>query len=152
VGVAVAVVVGVNVAVSVAVGVGVRVAVGVAVDVAVGVGLDVAVAVAVAVAVGVGVGDGQLARMKFSCKPSISPPVLHSYCVKCEPVSRCAPTVAPKPSFSVRKPYTNSKFGEFSCRRISKSRGTPLEQQRLARHSILKMRLGAVPVTEVNMP
>src|ERR1043166_492617 len=138
-----------------AVGVGVGVGVKVAVAVAVGVGVNVAVAVAVGDgdAVGVGVGETQESLKKLSCKPSISPPVPHSNCVKCEPVSRCAPTVALSPVLPFRVPYMISKLGVFSCKRTSKSRaGVPSEQQRFSRNSMLKMRLGAVPDTDVNTP
>src|ERR1700756_4866582 len=46
-----------------------------------------------------------------------------------------------------------SKLDVFSCKRISKSRvGGPLGQQGTSRYSMLKMRLGAVPDTEVNIP
>src|SRR5262245_37533756 len=46
-----------------------------------------------------------------------------------------------------------SKLGEFSCSRTSKSSsGGPPEQQRFSLNSMLKMRLGAVPLTEVNTP
>src|SRR5438876_10402621 len=107
-----------------------------------------------AVGVGVGVGDGHPApRMKLSCKPSTSPPVLHSNCVKCEPVSRCAPTVALSPVLPFRAPYMISKLGVSSCKRTSKSKtGGPSEQHKFSRNSMLKMRLGAVPDTEVNTP
>src|SRR5712692_2309467 len=46
-----------------------------------------------------------------------------------------------------------SKLDVFSCKRTSKSRiGGPPEQQGTSRYSMLKMRLGAVPDTEVNIP
>src|ERR1700757_5055249 len=105
------------------------------------------------VPVGVGVGDAQGASVKLSCRPWDSPPVLHSNCVEREPVSRCTPTVALEPVLPVRLPYMISKLAVFSCRRTSKSRiGGPLEQQNCSRNSMLKMRLGALPLIEVNTP
>src|SRR5205085_2304187 len=46
-----------------------------------------------------------------------------------------------------------SKLGVSSCKRTSKLRsGGPGEQHRFSRNSMLKIRLGAVPDTEVNTP
>src|SRR4029077_10018321 len=68
-------------------------------------------------------------------------------------VSRCPPTVAPEPVLPFSPPYMISKLGVFSCRRTSKSRICgPLVQQNCSRNSMLKMRLGAVPLIEVNTP
>src|ERR1700681_3305560 len=46
-----------------------------------------------------------------------------------------------------------SKLGVSSCKRTSKSRaGGPTARNKFSRNSMLKMRLGAVPDTEVNTP
>src|SRR5438477_8893860 len=46
-----------------------------------------------------------------------------------------------------------SKLGVFSCKRTSKSSiGGSFKQHKFSLNSMLKMRLGAVPDTEVNIP
>src|SRR5689334_18164475 len=69
-----------------------------AVGVAVGVLLGVRVRVGVQVGVTVGVGvEGSIRHgpdTKVSWRPLCTPPVLHSYCVKVVPLSRCTPIVA----------------------------------------------------------
>jgi hypothetical protein len=47
---------------------------------------------------------------------------------------------------------SNRPFGSFSYRRTSKFCGAPSSQYSVVRHSMLKMRLGALPVTEVKTP
>src|SRR5205085_1393861 len=61
----------------------------------------------------------------------------------------CAPTTIVVSPLS-RSPYTMSNLSCPSKRRISKFVYAP--RMRTVRHSILKTRLGAVPVVEVKMP
>src|SRR6267154_2435900 len=53
---------------------------------------------------------------------------------------------------SVPKITSNRPFGSFSYRRTSKFCGAVSSQYSTVRHSMLKIRLGALPVTEVKMP
>jgi hypothetical protein len=160
VGVSVEVLVGVSEGKLVGVSVGVSVIVLVLVGVLVGVGLDVVVLVDVGVRVevevkvGVKVGSPQAYGRNVSCRPELRPPALHSYSVKlpkgAAPLSLCTPTVALLP-WPLISPYTKSNLSWPSYNLISKFT-IPLLQaplfSRQARHSILKMRLGAEPLVD----
>jgi hypothetical protein len=129
--------------------VGVEVSVGTVVTTPVGVSVLVGCAVFVWVAVGVLVTQGGDA--KLSCIPALNPPVLHSNCVNAVPRLLCTPTVALDPP-PVTVPYTTSKLEDPSCSLISKFSGLAGLAKSTALHSMLKMRLGALPDTEVKIP
>src|SRR3954452_23630535 len=83
--------------------------------------------------------------------PVLRPPELHSNWLNCEPVPFCSPTVAESPMlFSV--PYTKSITFDVSCSRISKLAVDAGVPKYTALHSMLKIRFGALPETDVYMP
>jgi hypothetical protein len=137
------------VALEVLVGVVVFVAVAVRDPVGVIVAVDVLVGVEVEVKVGVRVPHG--GNVNTNTRPSLIPPVLHSYCVYAPlPASPSTPTVALMPP-SGTGPYTMSNLCCPSYSRTSKlSMVTPSRYPAL--HSMLNMRSGCAPVTEVNTP
>src|SRR5947207_5027133 len=121
----------------------------------VGVKVGVSVAIGVLVRVEVGIGVGVIVPhgscVKESCRPELRPPVLHSNWVFCGPAPFWTPTVALVPPL-VNVPYTKSNLLWPSYRRVSKLARLALLPYSTARHSILNMRLGALPLVEVKMP
>src|SRR5437867_2941456 len=102
----------------------------------------------VGVLVGVFVPQLPVGRVNITTRPWVNPPALHSNEVNRLPVSRCTPTDAPVPAMATG-PYTKSKRFCPSYRRASKLVDEVVDAKNTARHSMLKMRLGATPVTEV---
>lgn len=139
-----------GVTLGVAVGVALGVTIGVTVGVDVGVALGVVVAVAVAVGVGVGLappdkayarepGAGGLASQKSWVKAPAAPSTPETYSWSL-------------PGCTVPKMKSKRLLGSFSYRRTSKFAVIVLSLKYTVRHSMLKMRLGALPETEVNTP
>src|SRR5262245_54925249 len=126
--------------------VNVRVGVGVLVTVRVGVNVG---KVPVGVAVGVLLGPQPTKANWISVLGGA--PVLHSNCVKRKNVSSCEPMVALMPPSS-RMPSTMSKSRVASYNLTSKLARCVVFPNKTVRHSMLNIRLGAVPLTEVNMP
>src|SRR5438045_1828043 len=113
----------------------------------------------VRVNMGVNVGSGVGGRvawhggwLKVISSPLVSPPASHSYSVyRFWAVGPCTPTVALVPVCATA-PYTMSNRLCPSYNRTSKLAVEPVALKYTARHSMLKMRLGALPDSDVNMP
>ena len=80
--------------------------------------------------------------------PSLMPPVLHSNWLNCEPVPFCSPTVAESPVLFI-VPYTKSITFDVSCSRISMFAVDAGVAKYTVLHSMLKIRFGALPLTDV---
>src|SRR4051812_14855592 len=102
------------------------------------------------VRVGVGVPVGHTFWLNMTSNPLLRvPPQGHA--VHCAPVPLCMPSVAAEP-LPLMLPYTKSMRGPLSYRRTSKFAGRSGPLLNTARHSMLNMRLGLAPDTEVKMP
>src|SRR6476620_375911 len=115
---------------------------------------DVFVGTAVLVAVGCGVivavGGGQSAMLNVYMRPGTRPGVLYRTWVKALWLF-CTPMVALAPASAMAVPYTMRNVEEPSSNCIWKLMFV-LELKSSAFHSRLKVRLGAVPVVELNTP
>jgi hypothetical protein len=84
-------------------------------------------------------------------KPVLMPPELHSNWLTCEPVPFCSPIVAESPVLFI-VPYTKSITFDVSCIRISMLAVDVAAAKYTARHSMLNMRFGALPLIDVKIP
>src|SRR5262249_2902056 len=114
--------------------------------------VPVGVGVGVGVFVAVGVGVGAPPQTNLTPKPLVTvPAVLHANWGKALPVSRWTPSVERLPVWATSPQIKSIRFVD-SYSRTSKLARVVLAPKYTVRHSMLKMRLGAVPEVEVKMP